>query len=229
MQKTIHLALSTLALLATSSCSTSQSTKSSATNDNLGASLLHSLTGLNSKQQAGQSGSSVFQHLLSSVLNNAPLTHKDLLGKWTFQGSDCLFESENLLAQAGGTLAATQVESKVDGYLSKVGIVKGSCTFSFAPDGSFTATLGGRQITGTYVFDPKTSRLQLSALMGLFSLQPRVVRSGKGISLLFEADKLLALAKTVASFLGKNDTTMAIASSVMTSYKGMQLGLQLKK
>lgn len=228
MSKNFLRALKATALLSLASCTPPSDTAQSNNNSNIGSSLLQGLLGggKNVANATAQTGGSILDHLVSSVMGNTPLTPKDLIGKWHYKGSDCLFESENLLAQAGGVLVAAQVESKIDQQLAKYGFKKGSSTFTFAPDGTFTATLGGRQISGTYMLDPKTRKLQLSALMGLFSLQPQVVRTSKGISFLFEADKLLSLTRSVATLVGKTDSTVGLAASLMENYKGMRLGLQ---
>lgn len=46
-------------------------------------------------------------NLLGQLLNNSStLTQDDLVGTWKYQSPDCVFESENLLAKAGGEVAA---------------------------------------------------------------------------------------------------------------------------
>ena len=50
-----------------------------------------------------------------------------MVGTWEFTGSALEFESDNLLQKAGGSLAATAVEKKLDGFLEKVGI-NGLCS-----------------------------------------------------------------------------------------------------
>lgn len=221
--------LSALSLL--SACSPQTAGQSTPQVGDIASMLLQGLTGQGNSTAAaaGKTGASILDHLLNKVMAAPALTPQELAGTWTYKGSNCFFESENLLAQAGGIAIASQVESKIDAQLAKLGIQAGTTRFTFTPDGNFTLQLGQRQFAGTYVFDPKTRTLQLSALMGLFSLQPQVVRSAQGISLLFEADKLLSLAKTTASVVGKADSTVGLISSVMGSYKGMRIGLKLSK
>ena len=46
----------------------------------------------------------------------------DMTGTWRYTGSAIEFESENLLKKAGGTVAASAAEQKLDEQLAKVGI-----------------------------------------------------------------------------------------------------------
>ena len=168
-------------------------------------------------------------NLLSTFLGGVPINEESLYGTWTYQGVDVAFESENLLAKAGGAVAAGTVEQKIDEQLQKFGIKPGSVKFTFNKDHTFTANLGGKNISGTYTFDPKTRQLNLVAALGLFNQTATVGTNGKGISLLFPADKLLALATTAGSLLGQSNSTISALSSLLQNYKGMQIGLGLTK
>lgn len=168
-------------------------------------------------------------NLLSTFLGGVTINEESLYGTWTYQGVDVAFESENLLAKAGGAVAAGTVEQKVDEQLQKFGIKPGSVKFTFNKDHTFAANLGGKNISGTYTFDPKTRALTLTAALGLFNQTATVGTNGKGISLLFPADKLLALASTAGTLLGQSNSTIGALSSLLQNYKGMQIGLALTK
>ena len=49
----------------------------------------------------------------------------DMTGTWSYTGSAIEFESDNLLQKAGGAVAATAAEKKLDEQLAKVGIKAG--------------------------------------------------------------------------------------------------------
>lgn len=66
----------------------------------------------------------------------------DMTGTWSFTGSAIEFESDNLLQKAGGAVAATAAEKKLDEQLAKVGIRAGQMTFTFNADSTFCAKLG---------------------------------------------------------------------------------------
>ena len=57
---------------------------------------------------------------------------------------DCKFESDNLLAKAGGEVAAKQVEEKMSGVLEKLGFKEGA-TYIFNEDSTYTSVIGGKQ------------------------------------------------------------------------------------
>ena len=52
--------------------------------------------------------------LLSGLIGQSSAISQDkLVGTWNYSEPDCVFESENFLAKAGGEVAATKVEAKL--------------------------------------------------------------------------------------------------------------------
>lgn len=168
-------------------------------------------------------------NLLSSFIGQAPITEAALYGNWTYQGVDVAFESENLLAKAGGAVAAGTIEEKIDTQLQKFGIKPGSVKFTFNQNHTFTAVLAGKTINGTYTFDPATRKLNLVAALGLFNQTCTVGTTGKGISLLFPADKLLNLVSMAGGLLGQSNSTLGSITGLLNNYNGMQIGLEMSK
>lgn len=183
----------------------------------------------NTTQTAINTGANLLDGLLSGVLNQQPMTQKELVGTWTFTGTDAVFESENLLSQAGGTFAATQLESQLDAQLAKFGIRKGTTTFVFNADNTFAAQINGKSFSGTYRLDEKNKTIALSAMMGLFTLTPKIARTTTGATLLFEADKLLSLVSATSKLAGKSSSQLALLSDLLNNYNGLRLGLQMKR
>ena len=151
---------------------------------------------------------------------------KDITGTWNYSGSAVQFESDNLLNKAGGTVAASTVESKLDEQLSKVGIKAGATRFTFNEDGSFTSIIGKRTLKGTYTYDSSTSILNLK-FSGFIAMNAAVSGSSSTMSILFDADKLLQF----VTFLGTkvNNATVKSITALAESYDGMKLGLEMKK
>ena len=58
--------------------------------------------------------------LLGSLLEGTTLNQKDIVGTWRYSGANCVFETENLLMKAGGEIAATKVEEKINASLAKI-------------------------------------------------------------------------------------------------------------
>lgn len=168
-------------------------------------------------------------NLLGTFLNGVALDETALHGTWTYQGIDVAFDSENLLAKAGGAVAAGQLETKIDEQLTKYGVKAGAVKFTFNPDHSFAATLLGHTVNGTYTYDPKSRQLTMTAALGLFNQTCTVGTTAKGISLLFPADKLLELLTMTSGLMGGQNVTLATVSQLVSNYKGMKIGLEMSR
>ena len=187
-------------------------------------------TGLLSGANAGTTGGAV--SALGSVLTgllggSSAVTASDLQGTWTYRKADCVFETQNLLLKAGGEMAATKIESQLESQLSKVGITPGACSFTFNSDGTYAATIGQYNLTGNYTLNTKSNTLTMTYLAGIGRISPKVVKTGATISLLFEGDKLLSMVQKVGK-LTSNSTVNSL-SSLINSYDGMLVGMQLSK
>ena len=127
--------------------------------------------------------------LLGGVLGNSTLAETDVNGTWNYQGIDCVFETENYLLKAGGEIAATKVEEKIDETLTKLGVKNGTLSFTFNQDKTFTINVKGRTVKGTYALDMEKKCVTLTYLNGVATITPVIVKSGKTLSLLYDADK----------------------------------------
>lgn len=187
-------------------------------------------TGLLSGANAGTTGGAA--SALGSVLTNllggsSAVTASDLQGTWTYRKADCVFETQNLLLKAGGEMAAAKIESQLESQLGKVGINPGACSFTFNSDGTYVATIGQYNLTGNYTLNTKSNTLTMTYLAGIGRISPKVVKTGASISLLFEGDKLLSMVQKVGK-LSSNSTVNSL-SSLINSYDGMLVGMQLSK
>lgn len=187
-------------------------------------------TGLLSGANAGTTGGAA--SALGSVLTNllggsSAVTASDLQGTWTYRKADCVFETQNLLLKAGGEMAATKIESQLESQLGKVGITPGACSFTFNSDGTYVATIGQYNLTGNYTLNSKTNTLTMTYLAGIGRISPKVVKTGASISLLFEGDKLLSMVQKVGKL--SSNSTVSSLSSLINSYDGMLVGMQLSK
>ena len=175
-------------------------------------------------------GSSILGNLLGSLLSST-LTEQSFVGTWTYQAPQVRFESENLLAQAGGAVVASSIEQKLDSYLAKVGITKGVTTYTFKEDKTFLIATNGKTIaSGTYTYDRSSKILNLTGTLGLMNQNCTVGMDGTNLCLLYDADKLLSIMNTVGSALGKTDSTLGSISSIFgQNYTGMKVGFSLSK
>jgi len=150
----------------------------------------------------------------------------DMTGTWSYAGSAIEFESDNLLQKAGGAVAATAAEKKLDEQLARVGIKEGQMSFTFNADSTFTAKVGAKSIKGTYSYDASTQNASLK-FMKLIPLNAKINCTSANMDLLFNSDKLLKLITLISS--KSNNSTLKTIGSLANSYDGMMLGFSLKK
>lgn len=180
-----------------------------------------------SSSSSSTSSSSILTSILSAVLGSSTLSEEDLVGTWNYSGVDCVFESESLLLSAGGEVAATQLEEKLDTYLAKVGIKAGACSYTFDAEGNFSSVIGGKTLSGTYTLNADESTMKLSYMKGLVSTTVHVAKSGSTLSILYESDKLLTIVKAASTLTG--NSTLSTLSSLLDNYDGLLVGLELTK
>lgn len=162
---------------------------------------------------------------ITSVIGLDKVSAKGLIGSWRYSRPGCAFMSENLLAKAGGEMAAVQIEEKIQPYYQQVGITTENTFITFNEDGSFSAKILGTPLKGTYTFDEASAKITLKTL--LFSTNCYAKREYGGISILFEANKLLTLLQTIAAFSG-NQNLQAI-SDISKQYDGVRIGFDMTK
>lgn len=181
-------------------------------------------------QSTGATTGDYLTGLLSNLVGSAvPLNKQTLVGTWNYQKPAVRFESENALMQAGGMVGATTVENKLEGIYSTLGISQGKCSFTFNEDGTCYIQLGRIPISGTWTLDSSSRQLAIVGQTGLLTLNATAYYDLKGLTLLFEADRLLTAVKAVAQFTGKSSTTVGTLSELLNQFDGMQLGFYLTK
>ena len=166
-------------------------------------------------------------NLLGSILGNSTLSQQSIIGTWNYKGADCVFKTENLLLKAGGEVAATKVEEKVNAALTKLGITGNQITFTFNADYTYTATIKGRTIQGTYTLDLENKKMTLTYLNGVGTITPQIALTGNTLSLLYDADKLLKFLTTISAV--SNNSTLTTLNTLLQSYDGMLIGMELQK
>lgn len=177
--------------------------------------------GSNSSSNAG----SIINGILNNVIGSGTFKQADLCHTWKYSKPGCAFTSENLLAKAGGEIAASKVENKLEGYYKKFGFSSSNTYFTFNTDGTFSAKIDGKAWNGTYTFDEKTHAIQLKGL--LLSASGYATKTTNGISLLFDQKKLLNLIKALSAF--KGSSTLSAVGSIANNYDGMRVGFEMTK
>ena len=220
------------------------------------ASALSSAAAAISSSAAGSLLSGDVSSALKNVLGDliaecVPLSQETILGAWNYNGISCVLESNEALANIGGSVAAGKIEEKVDGYLAKVGVAPGSCTFTFNKDNTCAFAVNGREVTGTYQLNAEAKTIDF-VFYNYLSMTANVSYNLSELNLVFDASKLLELTKKVTSYASSNSgnlssllgsaqqasaastaaastATLSTISSLLENYTGMLLGLKLKK
>lgn len=216
------------AAASTPTTSTSATTNSGYSAGSVVAGVLGGLLGGGTTTGSTTTGSSIINGILNNVIGSATFSQADLCAHtWKYSKPGCAFTSENLLAKAGGEIAASKIEEDLSKYYSKFGFSKSNTYFTFKTDGTFAAKIDGKSWNGTYTFDEKTHAIQLKGL--LLSASGFATRTANGISLLFEQKKLLTLVKTLSKLNLTGSTTMSAVSSIVDNYDGVRIGFEMTK
>ncbi len=171
--------------------------------------------------------------VVNSVINSyVPGANSvSLPGSWTYTGAAVSLTGENVLSNVAGSAATSEMEEKIDDYLQKIGIKSGSVSFTFNEDKSFTCTIFGMPLNGTWQINDEAKKvtLQYGKVMKYLSMTGTLTRTTDGCEMLFDADRFLAFVKTALSYAGKSSSTANTVSSLTSSYKGMKLGYKLAR
>ena len=212
----------------TAATTTSNAATSTSATSNAGsavAGILGAVLGGNSNSSSS-AGSSIINGILNNVIGSGTFSKQDLCAHtWKYSKPGCAFTSENLLAKAGGEIAANKVEEKLGEYYSKFGFSGSNTYFTFKTDGTFAAKIDGKSWQGNYTFDEKTHAIQMKGL--LLSMSGYATKTTNGISLLFDQKKLLNLIKTIGSL--KGNSTLSALGTIANNYDGMRVGFEMTK
>ena len=228
-KKTTSAASNTTAATATTTAATtSNAATSTSATSNAGsavAGILGAVLGGNSNS-SNSAGSSIINGILNNVIGSGTFSKQDLCAHtWKYSKPGCAFTSENLLAKAGGEIAANKVEEKLGEYYSKFGFSGSNTYFTFKTDGTFAAKIDGKSWQGNYTFDEKTHAIQMKGL--LLSMSGYATKTTNGISLLFDQTKLLNLIKTMSAL--KGSSTLSALGTIANNYDGMRVGFEMTK
>ena len=227
-KKTTSAASNNTAATTTAATTTSNAAASTSATGNAGsaiAGILGAVLGGNSNSSSS-AGSSIINGILNNVIGSGTFSQQDLCAHtWKYSKPGCAFTSENLLAKAGGEIAANKVEEKLGEYYSKFGFSGSNTYFTFKTDGTFAAKIDGKSWQGNYTFDEKTHAIQMKGL--ILSMSGYATKTANGISLLFDQKKLLNLIKTIGSL--KGNSTLSALGTIANNYDGMRVGFEMTK
>lgn len=169
-------------------------------------------------------GSNALGGLLDLVVGSVKLSQADIIGKWSYVEPACAFTSENLLAKAGGSVAAKTVNEKLLPVYKSLHISSGNTQLTFNENGQFTGKIGGFPMSGTYTFDAANGLVKMKSLT---TFTAHLTRSTHGMNFTFESKKILTLLQTVSALSG--NTSLSTIGDISKQFSGVRLGFAMKK
>ena len=161
--------------------------------------------------------------LLGLVIGSVKVNESELYGSWYYTEPGCAFTSENLLAKAGGAVAAENCKEKLLTVYNSLGVSASNTQFQFTQDHQFAAKVKGIPLSGTYTYDPSTGTINLKTM--LLSSNAYVTRTSKGLALTFESKNLLKVLQAVAALSG--NSTLQTVGELSKQYDGVRLGFEM--
>lgn len=169
-------------------------------------------------------GSNALGGLLDLVVGSVKLSQTDIIGTWCYVEPACAFTSENLLAKAGGSVAAKTVNEKLLPVYKSLHISSGNTQLTFNENGQFTGKIGGFPMSGTYTFDAANGLVKMKSLT---TFTAHLTRSTHGMNFTFESKKILTLLQTVSALSG--NTSLSTIGDISKQFSGVRLGFAMKK
>lgn len=179
-----------------------------------------------SVQANAQDWKSILTGVTKAVAGDKTTTASSIIGTWKYIAPECQFESESLLSKAGGEVAAKKVEEQMQTVYNKIGL--NGCQYIFNEDGTYSYTLKNRTLKGTYTFDDTAKTITMKNKLGI-KTTAYVTVAGNNMSLVFNADKLMSVLKTLTGAASKINDTASTLHSIASSYDGLMLGFELEK
>ena len=184
----------------------------------------------NTEESVANTAGSILESVLGTVISQN--VNVSLPGTWTYAGVASAIETENTLTTLAAGAYKEKLESKMDGYLKKVGIVPGVATISFNSDNTFTIASSTKTIaSGTYTYENKVLKMKFGKVYNYLSMTGTVTASTSGAQVLFEAGKFLEFAKKAIKVVGagKDNSTLSTIAGLSDQVTGLKLGFDMVK
>lgn len=177
-----------------------------------------------------QSLKDILGGIASTVADKAGISSQSIVGTWNYVQPAVKLESDNLLANLGGKVAASEVEEQLKEEIDKYGLSKLGCTFTFNEDKTFSYTIGKITRQGTYTVDTSKKQIVMKPRLGK-SQTATYELSGQKLSVYMKADGVMKLIQGASSLASKatSNSALSILSSLSKQYDGMELGVELQK
>ena len=182
------------------------------------------------EESVANTAGNILESVLGTVISQT--VNISLPGTWTYAGVASAVQTDNTLTTLAAGAYKEKLESKMDGYLQKVGIVPGVATISFNNDNTFTIASATKTIaSGTYTNENKVLKMKFGKVYNYLSMTGTVTASTSGAQVLFEAGKFLEFAKKAVKAVGagKDNSTLSTIAGLSDQVTGLKLGFDMKK
>lgn len=182
------------------------------------------------EESVANTAGNILESVLGTVISQT--VNISLPGTWTYAGVASAVQTDNTLTTLAAGAYKEKLESKMDGYLQKVGIVPGVATISFNNDNTFTIASATKTIaSGTYTNENKVLKMKFGKVYNYLSMTGTVTASTSGAQVLFEAGKFLEFAKKAVKVVGagKDNSTLSTIAGLSDQVTGLKLGFDMKK
>ncbi len=181
---------------------------------------------LGSAGASAQDWKSILGDVLQQTVGGQTLSEQAVIGQWQYASPYCRLESDDLLAKAGGQVAANQVESRLESVYRTLGMEHFSCSFAQAGQCSFGYK--GKDIAGTYTLDTDSGMMTITLSKTPATIRAQVSVSGNTLSMAFEADRLISALKSLTDLAAGISSQAELIGSLVESYDGLWLGFELQ-
>lgn len=191
----------------------------------LGGQKADSTSASASSQGGGLAGA--IGSVVGSLTSTDKFAVEELVGSWSYSSPAVGFGSDNALKKIGGAAASAALEQKLEPYYAKAGL--NSMTLTVDESLNFTMTLKKLSLKGAISKDEDNNLVFSFNAMGkvkLGSVKAMATKSGKTLSVVFDATKLMKLLDAVSS-VAKLQSLSAL-NSLLKQYDGLYLGFKMK-
>lgn len=161
--------------------------------------------------------------IVDGLLTQSDISVEQMAGTWTATGSAVAFQSDNLLQKAGGSAAASTIESKLNPYYKQYGLTGSVLTID--DSGNFTLKVKGISLKGTITKRSDGNFDFTFTPFGSFkvgSIKTYVEKPVSGLNVMFDATKLKTLITGITKLTG--NSLAKTAGSLLDSYEGLCVG-----
>ena len=193
---------------------------------NANAQLSNILSDVASKVQAVTNGGDggVLSTITNVISSKLIPTSTQIVGTWAYKEPAVMFTSSNALKSATSSVVSKQIETKLQTYLTKVGINKGKMSITFEADKTFYVSRAGKKVaTGTYTIANREVTLTFKGRKTPCKMTPQL--DNGTLVVVMDVTKL----KTFFEGIGSNVSQLATVTSLLKSMDGMKVGMRLTK